>query len=281
MFCEKIIDDLVVDDIKKSKLLNSLIRDCNAILAGGASHALMSGQTVMKYMKAHNSADLDLYFRSEKEYIHAISHVKRNFLNTCTIEKSPTGLCYNLYDLEHEDINKIQLVGCVFGSPENIVSTFDFKNLEVFCYFDATNFKLGYSSNAKNKKHLLIRHSRSPFLLHRVYKYMSYRGYSGVSKSSRKHITDWIIKASSGFYEENTDNCPAIYVDLLNNPNFIKMIKNKNVISDEDLVYMIGKIKEPIYESVEVICSRGYHTRDFYPRGEKDLIIEEIKRRSL
>ena len=170
-------------------------------------------------------------------------------------------------------------MGCVFGTPESIVSTFDFKNLESFCYFDSKNYVLKYSNYAKDEKVLTIRHSRSPFLLHRVYKYLTYRGYSSISNNSKQHITDWIIKASSGYYHENKDKCPAIYVDLLNNFNFLKMIKNKSIVSDHDLVYMIGKIKETIFEEVEVICSRGYHTKDFYPLGEKDLVIEEIKRR--
>ena len=57
-------------------------------------------------------------------------------------------------------------------------------------------------------------------------------------------MTDWIIKTASGYYEENKDGCLNIYVDLLNNYGFIRLLQKTDVISDEDLVYMIGKIKK-------------------------------------
>lgn len=279
MFFKKQINHNVKSDIENNKILKQLVKDYGAIIAGGASNALMRGTSIKKYQLEHASSDIDLYFRTEKEYSRAVSFAEGH--KDCRLEKSPTGLCHNIYFNCHTYVNKIQLVGCVFGSPEEIVSTFDFKNLEVCCYFDSDNYNLLYTENAKNRKDLIIRHSRSPFLMHRIYKYIKYRGFSGVSKESREHITNWIVKASSGYYYENTDRCPAIYVDLLNNKNFISIMKNKDIVSDQDLVYMIGKIKEVIFEEVDIITAQGYHTKDFYPTGKKDLIIEEIKKRSV
>ena len=115
--------------------------------------------------------------------------------------------------------------------------------------------------------------------MHRIYKYMTYRGYVGVTESSRKHITDWIIKASSGYYKEHTDGCPSIYVDLLNNYSMRKMLSNNNVITDDDLVYMIGKIKEDVHVARVMIDGRGYSRSVFVKEGERDIAIEEMKHR--
>lgn len=279
MFFTKNFTSEVKKDIEECKILAVLLREFGGIVAGGASHAVMRGLSIQDYQRIHNTADVDVYFETEEGYLKAV-----DYLNSCKsihMQKSATGLCHDVYlDDDHQTINKIQLVGCVFGTPKEIVSSFDFKNLESCLYFEEDKYYLLHSENAKNEEILMIRHSRSPFLMHRVYKYLTYRGYSRLSKCSRKHVTDWIIKASSGYYKENTDRCPSIYVDLLNNQNFIKMTKNSEIISDEDLVYMIGKIKETIFEEVEVLSSMGYHTKDFYPVGKKDIIIEEIKRRT-
>lgn len=109
---------------------------------------------------------------------------------------------------------------------------------------------------------------------------MTYRGFSGITEPSREHISDWIIKASSGFYNENTDGCPSIYVNLIDNFGLRTLLKKTDVISDDDLVYMIGKIKEKEFEINRYIDSRGYSQSDFKQIGTRDIIIEEMKKRS-
>jgi len=279
MFFTKNFTSEVKKDIEGCKILSVLMRDFGGIVAGGTSHAVMRGLSIEDYQRIHNTADVDLYFKTEASYLKAVDYVAS--CKNIHLQKSVTGLCHDVHlDDDNQVINKIQLVGCVFGSPKEIVSSFDFRNLESCLYFEKDKYCLMYSENAENEETLMIRHSRSPFLMHRVYKYLTYRGYSRLSKCSKRHVTDWIIKASSGFYNENTDRCPSIYVDLLNNQNFIKMTKDRNIVSDEDLVYMIGKIKEIIFKEIDVMTPMGYHTKDFYPAGSKDIVIEEIKRRA-
>ena len=117
--------------------------------------------------------------------------------------------------------------------------------------------------------------------MHRIYKYISYRGFKSVTKNSRKHITDWIIKASSGHYKENKDGCLDIYVDLLDNYGFRNLLQNTDIISDEDLVYMIGKIKEDIHTARVYIDNAGYSRSSLVKEGEKDIVIEEMKNREI
>jgi len=274
-------------EIEQIEYLEILMKDFGAILAGGTAYEFFKGTKIKKHLNSHPSVDIDLYFRKEEDYKEAIEFIKTIILSDNTeersgfwqssIEKSVTGLCHNF----NNNGLKYQLVGCIFGTPEEIVTSFDFKNLEVGYYYDEEkqDYQCIYSNNAKNTVELDIRHTRSPFLMHRIYKYINYRGFKSVSEDSKQHITDWLIKAASGYYYENTDHCPSIYVDLVNNYFVKKFLSNKDIIADEDLVYLIGKIKENEYEIEKYTDIKGYTRSEFILKGTKDHAIEEMKNR--
>lgn len=282
MITTKEVGLIVRPQIDKEEILYTLMKKYGAFIAGGASHALMRGYCLQKYLDQHDCADLDLYFEDKQRYRGAVNFIEKLTAKSTSprvyMEKSPTGLCNNI-SIENS-FKKIQLVGCIFGKPESVILSFDFKNLESCLFLDGDHYKMMYTDNAKESKLLNIRHSNSPFLMHRVYKYMKYRGYTGVSKSSRRHITDWIIKASSGYYLEHKDGCPSIYVDLLNNNAFKSLLRDKDIISNSDLVFMIGKIKEDVHKSIDRVTWHGYSISDYKVVGQRDVVINEIKNRS-
>lgn len=280
-------------EIEQIEYLEILMKDFGAILAGGTAYEFFKGTKIKKHLNSHPSVDIDLYFRKEEDYKDAIDFIEtiilsdnqskhdhytpNSYLMHSSIEKSATGLCHNF----NNNGLKYQLVGCIFGNPKEIVTSFDFKNLEVGYYYDEKkkDYLCIYSSNAKNTVELDIRHTRSPFLMHRIYKYINYRGFKSVTEDSKQHITDWLIKAASGYYYENTDKCPSIYVDLVNNYFVKKFLSNRDIIADEDLVYLIGKIKEKEYEIEKYITVDGYTRSEFVFKGTKDYAIEEMKNR--
>jgi hypothetical protein len=285
--------------IENMDYLSILMKDFKAILAGGSAYTLFHEGTISGHLKKHTSADIDLYFPSESDYNNAVEFLTQacnslntdSFIKSASVELSVTGLCHNFLFSKQKnsksgmalpDFLKYQLVGVMFDTPANVISSFDFKNLEVCYYYDdsSKSYVCLSSKNTKNRTLLDIRHTRSPFLMHRVYKYLTYRGFTGVTESSRQHISEWIIKASSGFYDENTDMCPSIYVNLIDNYGLRTLLKKTDVIGDDDLVYMIGKIKEKEFEINRYIDNRGYHQADFKQIGTKDIIIEEMKKRS-
>lgn len=279
MFERKDITKLVQGDITENHVLARIIKNYDAFIAGGAALALSKGISISEHVSRNGLADIDVYFRKKEDYEDAVSKICDD--NSVCIEKSVTGMCHNIC-FTRGLIGKIQLVGCVFGDPHDVVKTFDFKNLEVFCFRHGGKFYLSSSFHAKSLPNMLdIRHSRSPFLMHRICKYLKYRGYEGVTDKSKEHITDWIIKASSGYYNENTDGCPSIYVDLLDNYTVKSMLQNAHIFTDENLIYMIGKVKEDVYEKSEkYIDYRGYTRQDTISVRKRDLIAEEIKRRA-
>ena len=287
-------DKLIEVQTSDHKLIQNLFMRFGAVLAGGSARALHDGMTIQKYLSKNNTADLDFYFKTHKDYQQAVRYVKRlkdDF--KVRIEKSITGMCHNIYPVYHSHSTllepvidnaiipcKIQLVGCVHGSPEEIVKSFDFENLELCYYYSKGAYRKCYSPRIdKLKSTLSVKHSRSPFLMHRIHKYISYRGFSGLTHESKKHVTDWVIKAGSGYYDENTDGCPSIYVDLLNNNSVKNLIRNSDVVADEDLSLMIGKIVEDINEKRTGFTSRGYTFDTFVKVGTRDLVIEEINKR--
>ena len=278
-------------EIEQTEYLEILFKDFGAILAGGTAYEFFKGTKIKKHLNSHPTTDIDLYFKSKEDYEEAVEFlrtvVKRDnnpryyrpgsYLSPITLEKSATGLCHNF---NYNDI-KYQLVGCLFGEPREIITSFDFKNLEVCYYYDTNieSYLCMNSDHAKNTVELEIRHTNSPFLMHRIYKYMNYRGFKAVSMQSKKHITDWLIKAASGYYYENTDGCPSIYVNLVDNYFLRSVLPNRDLISDDDLVYLIGKIKEKEYEIQKIISASGYSRSSFVYTGTRDLAIEEMKNR--
>ena len=284
------VDKLMKSEIKSNDLIVILLEQFNAILAGGSAHALHRGMTLQKYFTVNSTADLDLYFRTNSEYHEAVEFIKYFSNRTdreVSIEKSVTGMCHNIYQSRdfyshgcRLKICKIQLVGCVHGTPSEIVKSFDFENLEICYYYDGENYLKCYSPRIAALNRLIsVKHSRSPFLAHRLHKYIAYRGFTGITVRSKKHITDWIIKASTGYYDKNTDGCPSIYVDLLDNNAIKTILSNPGVIANEDLCILIGKIIEDINVRKKGINSRGYTFDTFEKVGTRDLAIEEINKR--
>ena len=142
MYVKKEVDSHIVSEIKSNTLLAQLMKHYGAIIAGGMSHSLVRGYSVAKHMQLAPYSDIDLYFRNNKQYDAAVDFVQRIQKNRLDsglksrtkfqVEKSVTGLCHNIHFSEGL-VEKLQLVGCVFGTPVEIVDTFDFKNLASFC----------------------------------------------------------------------------------------------------------------------------------------------------
>ena len=66
----------------------------------------------------------------------------------------------------------------------------------------------------------------------------------------------------------------------MHNCGFINLLRNTDIISDKDLVYMIGKIKQDEFESIEVE-SFGYTKNDFRKTNSIDIVIQEMKKREI
>ena len=182
------------------------------------------------------------------------------------VEPSCTDISYQAYvDVEFYNVEKkrdypikVQLIGKDFVGPvESILNTFDFANVQVAYYIKEGKLICCQRNDTVPalKKRLRIVNSHSPLLMHRIYKYMTHRGYEGVTESSKQHIIDWLIRARSGQFKNPVLGI-TLWQDALNNRIIRRAIYDRT-IPDEALPLIIGKVitERKVY--------RGYRRYDY------------------
>ena len=197
------------------------------------------------------------------------------------LEKSCTDISHQAYiDIELYNVEpdkdepiKVQLIGKDFiGSVEEILNTFDFANVQIAYYKKEGQLFCCKSSQIPQKginDRLKIVNSHSPLLMHRIYKYITHRGYVGITEDSKQHIIDWLILARSGHFKNPVSGI-TLWADALNN-NIIKRAIYDRTIPDEALPIIIGKVitEKKVY--------RGYRRYDYVKIDEA---LEAIKLRN-
>jgi hypothetical protein len=171
---------------------------------------------------------------------------------------------------------KVQLIGSEFiGGIEDILNTFDFSNVQIAYYkkddmLFCCQRKEKQQEAVRNRNKLNIVNSHSPLLMHRINKYLNYRGFEGITESSKQHIVDWLIKARSGHFKNPVSGI-TLWQDALNNTVIRRAIYNQT-IPDDALLLIIGKVitEKKVY--------RGYRR---YDHVKIDEAMEAIKQRKL
>jgi len=134
--------------------------------------------------------------------------------------------------------------------------------VEVLDRFDFTNVAIGLSlvegqptitvhrrwRELETEMLLDVRNSRSPFLGHRINKYLKRRGYQGVTPKSSNHITDWLAKCVSDekFY---IDEEHALHPDVIKNG--VMALFERGVAPKEDIIMFLGKWEVVVYDRKE------------------------------
>jgi len=198
------------------------------------------------------------------------------------IEPSCTDISYQAYiDIKfyHTDISddypvKVQLIGSDFIGPiEETLNTFDFANVQIAYYSKGGQIFCCRRKDApdrfSNRNKLRVVNSHSPLLMHRIYKYMTHRGYKGVTEDSKQHIVDWLIRARSGEFKNPVLGI-TLWEDALNNRMIRRAIYDRT-IPDDALPLIIGKV------ITEKRVYRGYRRYDYV---QIDEAMEAIKERN-
>jgi hypothetical protein len=196
------------------------------------------------------------------------------------VEPSCTDISYQVYiDVEFDNIEhkkdypvKVQLIGKDFIGPvENILNTFDFANVQVAYYMkEGKLIRCQRNDTVPSlKKRLRVVNSHSPLLMHRIYKYMTHRGYEGITESSKQHIVDWLIRARSGEFKNPVLGI-TLWEDALNNRIIRRAIYDRT-IPDDALLLIVGKV------ITEKRVYRGYRRYDYVQIDEAMEAIKERK----
>jgi len=278
-------------------VISYITRHGGGIISGGLANTIFQNNSIIKYLcpmknKVNGEfngtiGDVDIYFHSLEEFKTACQYIEDPNDNVYFIDDSPSGLCKNAYiqvwSTDGSELSdnwiikdrfvKIQLIGAYFGDNETILNTFDFNNLKKSLYYTSNDLFACESIQSKKMSDstlIDINHSNSPFLMARLNKYLNQRGYTGVTDQSHKHIQDWLIKAASGCFTKETTGFDLFY-DILNNKRVKQLIERRDIISDSDLILLLGKVKN-------ITMIQGNYKVFKY---ESDAIIDEFKKRNI
>ena len=198
------------------------------------------------------------------------------------VEPSCTDISYQVYidvnfyntDTQKDYPVKVQLIGKDFIGPiEETLNTFDFANVQIAYYFKEGQLfccqRKDVPGRFSSRNKLRVVNSHSPLLMHRIYKYMTHRGYEGVTEDSKQHIVDWLIRARSGCFKNPVLGI-TLWEDALNNRVIRRAIYDRT-IPDDALPLIIGKV------ITEKRVYRGYRRYDYVQIDEAMAAIKERK----
>lgn len=221
-----------------------------AHIAGGFARVIFLGQRVSTYLFGQERrGDIDLFF-SSREQIEATTHVIRgashrsfggNAREYSHVVPDQILKPYEYYaagtSFSVQIVDKADLILPI----EEQLARFDFVNVR--CAFNDKVMLVDDRIPKLEADHLLqIGSNSSPYLSSRIIKYMK-KGYVTVTHDSRELITDWIIRALAGEFDE-------FYPEKTRSPAFGKQCINAIIsghaylLRNEDLIMLLGMFKQ-------------------------------------
>tara|TARA_A100001011_G_scaffold400259_1_gene513605 strand:- start:7071 stop:7886 length:816 start_codon:yes stop_codon:yes gene_type:complete len=229
-----------LDENVKHVLDNSLItyvtEHCSGYISGGFARKVYLRENLSEYL---SHGDIDIYFHSFEGFKKAEEYFEKQCVSKY---ESITGSCsqYTTWLFDNPYV-KVQLVKAFTGTPLELFKSFDFTNNKIALHGSKIIYDKSISDLDFHKR-LDINNSNSPFLMSRIYKYMKYRGYESITNSSRDHITAWLVKANQGFWD--SEKCGVTWFDggVYRQWCLPWLIANKELITDTDLLLLLGKV---------------------------------------
>lgn len=220
--------------------------DCNGFVAGGCPRYLLTKTQGLNETFADNH-DIDLFFESEQDYKRFLTNIV-NVAEVRDLQESwgKRSMNFCLYTRKHEWQRwMFQAVGCHFGTPEQILATFDLKNVQVAFNLHSAWYDIEvHGLEAANL--LKINGWHSPLLLARVIKYTNKHGYAGLVDSQRQQFIDWIYDTCMTLPDQGT--LPG-FVNM-NRQTFKRHLANllhkDSIVTNSDLLLFCGLFGEEI-----------------------------------
>lgn len=201
--------------------------DNGGFIAGGFARYIarmtddVSYQNLRSYLRP--GSDIDLFFRNDTALkdclIKLVSEPKFTDGHIWSVRPSHMKTAYDIMmsDLLQSNATiranvKIQLISCVFGSPEQVMSTFDFVN----CKFAIANDKLLFSERAvklDDANQLGIQHMKLPTFAWRTKKYIFKHGYSSFAHGDAAPAIDFMLM--------NPEQCATLALFLIQKKDFL------------------------------------------------------------
>ena len=223
-------------------------------IAGGFIRVLCRGDSIVDYLTkpalGDNHGDIDIFLPKPQ----VMKTITTKMAIPC--QRSHAGFGWNVHRKSPLE------AGPYIGASQNIqfIDYPDFCSpdpIEVVDRFDFTNVAIGLSlvdgqptvtvhrrwRELEAEMLLDVRNSRSPFLGHRINKYLKNRGYLGVTPKSSNHITDWLAKCASDekFYIGEKQ---VLHPEVIKNG--VMALFERGVAPKQDIIMFLGKWEKQI-----------------------------------
>ena len=222
-------------------------------IAGGFIRVLCRGESIIDYLTMQAggmSGDIDIFLPKPQ----VMKTITTKMAIPC--QRSHAGFGWNAHRKSPLE------AGPYIGASQNIqfIDYPDFCSpdpIQVVDRFDFTNVAIGLSlvdgqptitvhrrwRELETEMLLDIRNSRSPFLGHRINKYLQRRGYQGVTPKSSNHITDWLAKCAS---DEKfcIGEKQALHPEVIKNG--VMALFERGVAPKQDIIMFLGKWEKQI-----------------------------------
>lgn len=227
-------------------------------IAGGFIRVLCRGDSIVDYLVRQVGGacgDIDIFLPKPQ----VMKAITTKMAIPC--QRSHAGFGWNAHRKSPLE------VGTYLGDSQSIqfIDYPDFCSpdpIEVVDRFDFTNVAIGLSlvegqptitvhrrwRELETQMLLDVRNSRSPFLGHRINKYMKRRGYQGVTPDSSHHITNWLVKCASGEKFQLAEKS-GLHPELIKNG--VISLFERGVAPKQDIIMFLGKWEVVVYDRKE------------------------------
>lgn len=253
-------------------------------IAGGlARWALTSSMTAKeRFSYVRNGGDIDLFFNTKQGWIDFLDELcNTEFIKYANLSPGKLAVDLKSGDINLSKMPTIQAIGCVFGTPQQVLSSFDFVNC--MAAFDDKN--LYYASNLlqlEKDKILGIVSWQSHSTLSRIKKYVRKYGYqSGVDMCENRveQLCDEISKRPERFAQYYTQK----WVEFLNDQNYSNFLEQSlrndlivcAVLPHDDNTNNFSLLLNKQFDvlKTEILCGSYQYTIDHLSRREQDIIL--------
>ena len=239
-------------------------------IAGGFIRVLCRGESIIDYLTiqaARMSGDIDIFLPKPQ----VMKTITTKMAIPC--QRSHAGFGWNVHRKSPLE------AGPYIGASQNIqfIDYPDFCSpdpIEVVDRFDFTNVAIGLSlvdgqptitvhrrwRELETEMLLDVRNSRSPFLGHRINKYLQRRGYQGVTPESSHHITNWLVKCAAG-EKFCIGEKQALHPEVIKNG--VISLFERGVAPKQDIIMFLGKWEKQIRTGGDGYSSFDVETVDW------------------
>jgi len=265
--------------------------DEGGYIAGGAARALYLRKDMRDYLQVDGrtknglpttvgnmtfsfphttrpAGDIDIFFPSAEKYSAAHDRLskmlKEKGLATALSVTFHAHLSEDKHALDasymYAHNTPIQLIKCVHGKPEDMISSFDIVNCSVAITRDGFVVD-DMVKRLEDRSVLKIRRADSTQLFKRVMKYMMYRDITHVDDTTRDMISEWLLCYVSGSFEG-----PSAQLSAKPSEKWLETALKTGVMDRDHLVYLVGRpefngkiteVEESMLSGYRVIGSRN------------------------